>query len=282
MDLFHRLPVAMISYLEGKLIFNKKAQLILEKTGVTEDEFLSKISFIEKSGYEITKEDGVYIIKEYHIENIFNKIGHELRTPLTGILTAVESIKSEYNKTKLDEIENETFRLYEMIEKIMCAMAAKKDELILLNTYFKSSELIEEIEKDIEIIAKDYVGKKVKIEKTDEFTILADRKKIVFSIVELVQNSLRYMGDFGIVKIKVTKKEQMVEISVKDTGYGVSESVLKNLGTLYYKENFGEDGIGCGLYCVKKIAEKHEGTLEIFSESGKGFEVVIKIPNSEI
>ena len=72
------------------------------------------------------------------------------------------------------------------------------------------------------------------------------------------------------------ESENFLTISIRDTGPGIPEEIREKIFVLFFTTKKG--GTGIGLPLVQKIVYAHKGVLDILSESGKGTEVVIKIP----
>jgi signal transduction histidine kinase len=72
----------------------------------------------------------------------------------------------------------------------------------------------------------------------------------------------------------------MLEITVKDTGWGIPEEEIPHLGEKFYRGTHGErtKGTGLGLSLVKEIVKLHGGTLSIESKVGRGTSLQIKLP----
>ena len=68
-------------------------------------------------------------------------------------------------------------------------------------------------------------------------------------------------------------------LSVKDNGMGLTLDQLKNLFTMFNRMHQHVEGIGIGLYSIKKMVESSGGKIDVKSEKGKGTEFLVYLPN---
>ncbi len=98
----------------------------------------------------------------------------------------------------------------------------------------------------------------------------------------LVDNSFKYKATR--VEIRLIC-ETSVELSVSDDGMGIPKEEQQHIFEKYYRisrnENHEINGLGVGLYLVKKTVEENNGTIEVISESGKGTTFNILLPNEK-
>ena len=88
------------------------------------------------------------------------------------------------------------------------------------------------------------------------------------------------MDDGGVLSISVDSREdKFVNISVKDTGSGISVEDQKKLFTPFFTTK--KEGIGLGLVIIKEIIDNHKGTLSVDSEVGKGTRFLINLPTAK-
>ena len=94
---------------------------------------------------------------------------------------------------------------------------------------------------------------------------------------KIFTNAVQAMPNGGTLTIKATETKSNVEISVKDTGAGMTVEEVKNILKPVLSSHEKIDGTG--LILSKRIVEAHKGTLDVQSEPGKGTTVTIKLPN---
>ena len=98
----------------------------------------------------------------------------------------------------------------------------------------------------------------------------------------ILDNALRYTPEGGRVELKTQLTENRIQLSVKDSGEGVSSEEAQHLFDRFYRvsesRNRNDGGSGLGLAIAKSIVEMHKGRIWAESEKGKGLRVVIELP----
>lgn len=94
----------------------------------------------------------------------------------------------------------------------------------------------------------------------------------------LIHNALQAMDYRGILRIDLTRIDQMVKISITDSGKGIPEEIISRIFEPFFTTKNAGEGSGLGLDIVKKIVEKHSGKIEVESKPGQTtFSVFIPI-----
>ena len=132
-------------------------------------------------------------------------------------------------------------------------------------------------------------SKNIKLENNinTDYYLSADEHMINTVIRNLVSNAVKYTKEEGriILDIKIftdkTNKDYL-EFSVQDNGIGISqENISKILDSKEFFSTYGtnkEKGTGIGLILIKDFVEKHDGWLDIKSESQKGTKISVFLP----
>ncbi len=214
------------------------------------------------------------------------EIAHGLQTPLTiikGELSILEEQVKDKERVKIleKEIDRTSKFIYDMLRlaKLETDKDFKKEKINL-------SELIKELIESFEIITQE---KNIKIISSiaSKITILGVKSELEELITNLVSNSVKYMFDERVKKIiiKLIRKNDKIEISIEDTGIGISQQNLTHLFTRFYrvKDTKGatKRGTGLGLAICKRIAERHKGTIKAESKVGQGTKFTIQLPITE-
>ncbi len=94
----------------------------------------------------------------------------------------------------------------------------------------------------------------------------------------LIQNALHAMGQKGDLTISVRLENDMLLVSVKDTGYGIEPGLGEKIFQPFFTTKKIGEGSGLGLDIVKKIIEKHNGEIYFESEINLGTTFFVKLP----
>ncbi|WP_342304261.1 PocR ligand-binding domain-containing protein [Methanolobus sp. ZRKC5] len=236
--------------------------------------------------YSKVVSDDTNRIKSEFMKNV----SHELRTPLTSVIGFSDILLeqdseglSDAQKNYVGYIHNSGQNLLGLINKIldfskyeiedMDAIDLKKISLnILINEimmllYQKSSK------KNINI----YLKQEGAFE-----TLYADEDKLTQIIHNLLDNAVKFTNEGGSITIETRKHDQMLQISVTDTGIGIEKDNIENIfkpfvqidGSIARKY----DGTGIGLALTEKLVKLHSGSIWVDSEPGKGSNFTFEIP----
>jgi two-component system, NtrC family, sensor kinase len=96
--------------------------------------------------------------------------------------------------------------------------------------------------------------------------------------MNILSNAIQAIPQEGSIFIRTWLDSNMVKISMKDTGTGITEEVQKKIFDPFFTTKEVGKGTGLGLSISYGIVEKHNGEIEVFSTPGKGAEFVISIP----
>ncbi|MNC33714.1 Alkaline phosphatase synthesis sensor protein PhoR [compost metagenome] len=107
-----------------------------------------------------------------------------------------------------------------------------------------------------------------------------NRLKQVF--VNLLDNAFKFTPAQGAVSIAAVPKDELIIITVTDTGEGIEAADLEKLGTKFFKGKSRQSGSGLGLAICKEIIGLHGGRLRIESEFTKGTSVIIELPRYRV
>jgi signal transduction histidine kinase len=93
---------------------------------------------------------------------------------------------------------------------------------------------------------------------------------------------LKFTGRNGEIYVRIIESDGFCELSVKDSGIGISAEKARNLFSIdtshKTKGTDKEPGTGLGLILCRELIEKHGGRIEVSSEPGKGSEFRVLIP----
>jgi len=112
--------------------------------------------------------------------------------------------------------------------------------------------------------------------------ILVDEEKIRIAAENIIENALRYTLEGGKVTVTLNNNTEQIELSVKDTGIGVSVEERKRIFEKFFRgktaRKVDTHGTGLGLYLAKNIIEAHGGTIQFESKEKSGTTVSFFLP----
>jgi len=216
-------------------------------------------------------------------------ITHELRTPLTSIRAFSEILfdnpeidiqqRQQFLGTMIKEIE----RLSRLITQVLDLEKLESGKQDLNLQQINISELINEAITSFSQLIKEKGISLEQLYRNELPLIEADKDLMIRVIQNLVSNAIRYVGkENGRIVISIAKKEENVEISIKDNGSGIDEKHIHYIFNKFYQIQHlkaKNEGSGLGLAISKRIIELHKGKIWVKNEkeSGANFSFIIPI-----
>ncbi|MCR5101262.1 MAG: HAMP domain-containing histidine kinase [Butyrivibrio sp.] len=110
--------------------------------------------------------------------------------------------------------------------------------------------------------------------------VKASEKRIVILFRNIIDNSIKYMNQEGILVITISAINDDIFIVLKDSGKGLAESETKHIFELNYQGSNRISGNGLGLTQAKAIVDYYGGNIYARSSEGKGMGIYIQLPTS--
>ena len=213
-----------------------------------------------------------------------SSVSHELRTPLTSIRGWVETLRTlddpedENYRKGLEIINNETARLYNMVEELL-------DFSRLQNGRLKMSchplDLVAELT-DAVLFCEARIQREGLLlsysEPEEMIPVYADPNRLRQVFINILDNAIKYSAPGGRITVKIWQGEYKAFIEIIDQGRGIPPEDLENVKTKFYKGSNSVRGSGIGLALVDSIMTALDGTLDLKSTLGRGTVVTLGLP----
>jgi two-component system sensor histidine kinase HydH len=209
-------------------------------------------------------------------------VAHELRNPLSSIKGLALLLKSKFNlddesaQQTADLLVDEVERLNRSISELLDYARPAKLERSPLIIDDLLSRAVMLVRSDAEAgnvgVIEDY--------RCGTSTVNGDEDKLTQVVLNLCLNSIQAMKDGGTLSLSSSLLDEWVSIEIRDTGSGISAEIRQRIFEPYFTTK--EDGTGLGLAMSAKIIEDHRGQMEVFSGSGKGTTVTVRLPSETI
>lgn len=208
-------------------------------------------------------------------------MSHELRTPLNSIIGFSEILllnkNGELNDKQIRYTKNIVTSGKHLLELINDILDISKVESGNMEFEPENINLVETIDEVVTLIGpmakRKFIELRCGIE-PDSFEIYADRLKVKQIMYNLLSNAIKFTPEKGKVCIKSKIIDDILQISVSDTGIGISKEdydtifdPFKQMDSFLTRQF---SGTGLGLALVKKYVEMHGGNIWLESEVGKG------------
>jgi signal transduction histidine kinase len=212
---------------------------------------------------------------------------HELRTPLGLILLYAAMLREQMGDAggqQLDAVLRAAMRLRHIMETMLNLRYLETGEMELSPELFDLRTEVQDACEDYGTIAETGGLTLATDLPAEEISILADREKVRVVLDNLISNAVKFTPSGGRVQISLARQEDEVEVSVADTGIGISSEDLDRIFDRFYQV---EDhmtrrhgGMGLGLSIVKGLVELHGGRVSVESVLGQGSRFAISLPAS--
>ena len=215
-------------------------------------------------------------------EDFVNNFSHEFKTPISSIkgfanLLLEEDLSEEDKNKYLKIISEESARLTSLSEKALFLSKINIQSKIIDKEEYS---LDNQIKKVVVLMEKDIKSKNLTVNIDSDKVSYHSNPEIIKQVwINLLSNAIKYSNDSGNIQIKLKQIGSNIVFTIQDDGIGIEKEKLKYIFNEYYQadESHKSKGVGLGLSIVKKILNLAEGTIEAFSESGKGTTFVIKL-----
>lgn len=214
-------------------------------------------------------------------------VSHELRTPMTSIGGFVDGIldgtippnmHKKYMSMVSDEIKRLTRLVRAMLNLAKIESGSTKPEFKMINVVEPIANTLFTFEDRINAKNIDIRGLDV-----DRTLIYADNDLVHQVMYNLIENAIKFVNDGGYIEFGFEVKEDFTEVSVANSGEGLSGEELPMVFDRFYKtdESRSKDatGVGLGLNIVKSIVKLHGGTIRVTSVKGEYTKFIIQFKN---
>lgn len=213
-------------------------------------------------------------------------ISHELRLPIASIKALAETLAQgavddpSVAKEFLGQINAETDRLAQMVQELGDLSRIESGQAPLAKQKIGIGEVIKRAAERIKPQA-DRAGLSINIDVASDLPpVSADRDRIEQVLVNLLHNSIKFTPSGGNITISAISSGDSLQVSVADSGVGISADDLPRIFERFYKADRARSGggTGLGLAIVKHIIEAHGGKIWAQSVEGKGATFTFTLP----
>ena len=209
---------------------------------------------------------------------------HELKTPLQGIIGSAELLENGMVKQEdvprfVGHIRKEAQRLVTLIGDIIRLSQLDEGDEMPRETVDLLT-LSQEAADDLKTAAAE---KNIAIAVEGESETIGGVRRLLYEVIyNLCDNAIKYNVEGGSVKVSVGERDGKAFVSVADTGIGIAPEHQSRIFERFYRvdksHSKASGGTGLGLSIVKHAVQYHHGTVELYSEEGKGTMICILLP----
>lgn len=218
-------------------------------------------------------------------QKFISDISHEFQTPLTSIQGFANILKEEdlpkeqrvkyaniilYNSKRLSSLAKNMLQLT-LLDREEIELELTNYSLVEQMNRVISTQENQAMEKNIEIVFE--MPKK-------EIFIEGDEQRLEQVWTNIISNAIKYTNEGGLITITMKKNSKDIEVSIEDTGIGMSKEVVSHIFERFYREDKARnvEGNGLGLAIVKSIVDLHHGKIDILSQVDVGTIFIVRLP----
>lgn len=216
-----------------------------------------------------------------------SNVSHELKTPITSIKVLADSLVmqenvpvelyEEFMRDIVDEIDRES----QIIEDLLSLVKLDKTSDDLNIASVDINEFLELTLKRLQpIAAKRNI--ELLLECFRPVRADVDEVKLTLAVSNLVENAIKYNVENGWVHVSLNADHKFFYITVSDSGIGIPKESQDFIFERFYRVDKSHSreigGTGLGLAITRNAILLHRGTIQVFSEEGKGTTFTVKIP----
>jgi light-regulated signal transduction histidine kinase (bacteriophytochrome) len=215
-------------------------------------------------------------------------MSHELRTPMNAILGFSDFIKEHPGNTDPKTLEYVTYindsgkHLLSLINDLLDMAKIEAGKYTLHPEPLDLVGIIDEVSEGLALTMK---TAEIRFEAPDcnpAPTLVADRRALKQILINLLSNAIKFTPKGGSISISLAVIQQRLQLTVKDTGIGMSEELLSRIGRPFEQSDDSHSrnivGTGLGLALTKTLVELHGGAIAFRSSVGGGTSVTVAFP----
>ncbi|MFH1454608.1 MAG: hybrid sensor histidine kinase/response regulator [Armatimonadota bacterium] len=220
-------------------------------------------------------------------EEFIATLTHDLKTPIVSMMGFTELVLDPdfgpISDEKVGYVNNIKFSgkiLINMINNIVQSSRIEQGQFKIIYDNFSLTKLLDEIKEAFYPLS---VMQKVSLEFKcpEDILVYADLNKTRQVFHNLISNAFKFIPENGTISIEVTLKDSLIDITVSDTGKGISKEEQNKIFEKFGQAEGERRGSGLGLYIVKKILEEHDTDIRMESEPGKGTKFFFSLKKGE-
>ncbi len=219
-------------------------------------------------------------------------MSHDLRTPINGILGMLAIMEKSEDPAQQSECRNKirvsTEHLLSLVDDVLQVSKLQSGRKAVVEEAF---DLRETVENCIKILSAQAEEKEIRLELKEvslpHNRLIGNPMYVKQILINIIDNALKYNRPHGSVFVQVKEmlcqgRTANYQFVVEDTGIGIGEDFKSHIFEPFTQEHQGArthyNGVGLGMFTVKKLVDQMEGTIDVASQPGKGSTFRVLLP----
>jgi len=224
---------------------------------------------------DITSEEKLDTMRRDFVANV----SHELKTPVTVLSGFVETLANEemtlsapQKKKFLGLMSEQAHRMQRLIDDLLTLSTLESSTVPADEQAIAVRPFVEKLAEDARLLSGGRHEVQVSVEADARLT--GSMREIASALSNLVSNAVRYTPEGGAIRIGWRLRDGQGVFSVADSGIGIERRHIARLTERFYRVDNSRSretgGTGLGLAIVKHVLTRHQASLEVTSEFGRG------------
>ena len=214
---------------------------------------------------------------------------HELRSPLTVISGYLETLAQDEAidpaiRTPIQEMRRQALRMTALVKDLLELSRLEASDETPRGDLIDITALLPRLRSDL--MARNVLAAEVRVQIDTSDGLLGEELQIHSAFANLLENAAKYTSSDGLITMRWWRDEQGGYFSVADTGIGIAPEHIPRLAERFYRVDAGRSrakgGSGLGLSIVKHVLQRHDGSLRIESEEGRGSIFTCQFPRDRL
>jgi len=270
----------LLSYLMTKRVLRPLSQMMRISRELAAGNFTNRVEVVSQDevgelGLAFNSMADSLARLELLRKSMVSDLAHELRTPLTNLRGYLEGLSDEVVPPSVETfrmLENEILRLVHLVDDLQQLTKADSAQAFLRRQQLSCATVCSQLSL---LFERRFAAKEIDLQVVvtpAELVVNADLDKLLQALRNLLENAWRYTPTGGEVVISAVEIDDGVELSVKNSGEGISASDLPFIFERFFRadrsRSRAQGGAGIGLSIVKQLIEAHGGQSGAESADG--------------
>ncbi len=217
------------------------------------------------------------------LDNFVYSASHDIRSPLTSILGLINIASRTDDREEIAEchrlMKSRIDRLDDFLEDILdfsrnLRMGKKLREI---NLYYFIDEIINNNDFGDNTKSMD-----IRLMVPQDFEVISDPTRLKIIVKNMISNSIKFSTPLKPeqwIRISVLRVDTNFQLIIEDNGEGIRKDLVGKIFDMFYRASEKSKGSGLGLYIVKEMVDKLEGTIRVNSVYGDGSQFIVELPD---